>query len=70
MEVLARPRTPPLATIRLNGRDMGRALMSRLLSGRALADYVAPVELVERASLQAPGHARPEVFTTLTAATR
>ena len=61
---------PPLATIRLNGRDMGRALMSRLLSGRALADYVAPVELVERASLQAPGHARPEVFTTLTAATR
>jgi len=49
---------------------MGRALMSRLLSGRALADYVAPVELVERASLQAPGHARPEVFTALTAATR
>jgi LacI family transcriptional regulator len=45
---------PPLATIWLNRREMGRALMLRLL-GRVLPDdYVAPVELIERASLQAP----------------
>jgi LacI family transcriptional regulator len=61
---------PPLATIRLDGREMGRALMRRLLSGRPLEDYVAPVELVERASLQPPGQAGPEVLTPLTAATR
>jgi len=45
---------PPLATIRLDGRDMGRALMARLLSGNPPDDYIAPVELVERASLRAP----------------
>ncbi len=45
---------PPLATIRLDGREMGRALMARLLGGEGHGDYVAPVELVERASLQAP----------------
>jgi DNA-binding LacI/PurR family transcriptional regulator len=45
---------PPLATIRLDGRDMGRALMARLLGGNRPEDYVAPVELVERPSLQAP----------------
>ncbi len=45
---------PPLATIRLDGREMGRALMARLVEGGVLGDYVAPVELVERASLQAP----------------
>ena len=45
---------PPLATIRLDGREMGRALMTRLLDGNAPHDYVAPVELVERPSLQAP----------------
>lgn len=45
---------PPLATIRLDGREMGRALMIRLLDGNAPHDYVAPVELVERPSLQAP----------------
>jgi hypothetical protein len=33
---------------------MGRALMARLLDGDPPADYIAPVELVERASLQAP----------------
>ena len=49
---------PPLATIRLDGREMGRALMARLL-GDGRDDYVAPVELVERASLQAPGYLRP-----------
>ena len=45
---------PPLATIRLDGRAMGRELMSRLLSGCLADDYVAQVELVDRASLQAP----------------
>ncbi|HXZ75713.1 MAG TPA: substrate-binding domain-containing protein, partial [Streptosporangiaceae bacterium] len=46
---------PPLATIRLDGREMGRKLMRRLLRQGPPDDYVAPVELVERASLQAPG---------------
>jgi DNA-binding LacI/PurR family transcriptional regulator len=45
---------PPLATIALDGRDMGRKLMLRLLQRDPPGDYVAPVELVERASLQAP----------------
>jgi DNA-binding LacI/PurR family transcriptional regulator len=45
---------PPLATIRLDGREMGRALMTRLLGEDTAEDYIAPVELVERASLQAP----------------
>jgi LacI family transcriptional regulator, galactose operon repressor len=61
---------PPLATIRLDGREMGRALMARLLDGDRLDDYVAPVELVERASLQAPQLPVNPVFTRLTAATR
>jgi DNA-binding LacI/PurR family transcriptional regulator len=34
--------------------EMGRALMARLLGGDQPSDYVAPVALVERASLQAP----------------
>jgi LacI family transcriptional regulator len=45
---------PPLATIRLDGREMGRALMTRLLDGNPPHDYITPVELVERPSLQAP----------------
>jgi DNA-binding LacI/PurR family transcriptional regulator len=45
---------PPLATIRLDGREMGRALMARLLGAGPVDDYVAPVYLVERASLQPP----------------
>jgi len=49
---------PPLATIWLNRREMGRALMLRLLERVPPDDYVAPVELIERASLQAPA-ARP-----------
>lgn len=44
---------PPLATLRLDGRAMGRALMTRLL-GQEHTDYVGPVELIERASLRAP----------------
>ena len=46
---------PPLATIRLDRREMGRAAMRRLLEQVPPGDYVAPVELAERASLQAPG---------------
>jgi len=61
---------PPLATIRLDGREMGRALMARLLNGVGAGDYVAPVELVERASLQAPQVPVNPVFTRLSAATR
>jgi LacI family transcriptional regulator len=45
---------PPLATIWLNRREMGRALMLRLLGRVPPDDYVAPVELIERSSLQAP----------------
>jgi len=45
---------PPLAALRLDGREMGRALMARLLDADRSDDYVAPVELVERASLQPP----------------
>src|SRR5690242_10138227 len=45
---------PPLATIRLDGRKMGRALMARLLGTGGSGDYIAPVELVERPSLQGP----------------
>ena len=61
---------PPLATIRLDGREMGRALMARLLGADGTGDYVAPVELVERASLQAPMVPVNPVFTGLRAATR
>lgn len=45
---------PPLATIRVDRWGMGRALMTRLLAQVTPDDFVAPVELVERASLQAP----------------
>ncbi len=48
---------PPLATIRLDRREMGRAAMRRLLEQVPAGDYVAPVELVERASLQPPAAA-------------
>jgi DNA-binding LacI/PurR family transcriptional regulator len=61
---------PPLATIRLDGREMGRALMARLLGDSGSGDYVAPVELVERTSLQAPRVPVNPLFTPLSAATR
>jgi DNA-binding LacI/PurR family transcriptional regulator len=55
---------PPLATIRIDGQEMGQALMARLLDWDPPTDYVAPVELVERASLRAPGFSRsPSVRT-------
>ena len=49
---------PPLATIRIDHRAMGRALMRRLLEPAPPDDYIAHVELVERASLQPPARAR------------
>jgi hypothetical protein len=49
---------------------MGRALMARLLNGDPPRDYVAPVELVERASLQAPDLSLRPVFAGLSATTR
>jgi DNA-binding LacI/PurR family transcriptional regulator len=61
---------PPLATIRLDGLKMGRALMARLLAGNPPDDYVAPVELVERESLQRPQVTVHQVFTSPGAATR
>ncbi len=45
---------PPLATIRMDQRAMGRAVMMRLLESGPLDDYIAAVELVRRASLQPP----------------
>ena len=45
---------PPLATIRMDQRAMGRALMMRLLELCPPDDYVASVELVQRPSLQSP----------------
>ena len=61
---------PPLATIRLDGREMGRALMARLLGAAGREDYIAPVGLVERASLQAPRIPGHPLVTPISAATR
>jgi LacI family transcriptional regulator len=49
---------PPLATIRIDHRAMGRALMVRLLEPGPPGDYIAGVELVERASVRPPALAR------------
>lgn len=45
---------PPLATIRVDRTEMGRQFMRRLLVADETGDYVAPVELVHRESLQQP----------------
>jgi LacI family transcriptional regulator len=45
---------PPLATIRVDRLEMGRALMARLLAEAPSDDFVASVELIERPSLQPP----------------
>jgi LacI family transcriptional regulator len=50
---------PPLATIRMDQRAMGRALMIRLLEPGPREDYIAAVELVQRASIQPPDSRRP-----------
>jgi LacI family transcriptional regulator len=54
---------PPLATVAVDLRDMGRAMMARLLERVPPDDYIAPVDLVERASLAAPETARISRFT-------
>jgi DNA-binding LacI/PurR family transcriptional regulator len=61
---------PPLATIRVNGQEMGRALMARLLDADPPSDYLAPVGLVERASLQAPDLSAGRGLARLSATTR
>jgi hypothetical protein len=43
-----------MSTVRVDRRAMGRELMVRLLDDSVVDDYVAPVEYVERASVQAP----------------
>jgi DNA-binding LacI/PurR family transcriptional regulator len=50
---------PPLATIRLDRQEMGRALMRRLLGEVPPDDYIAPVELIGRASLRRPAASPP-----------
>jgi DNA-binding LacI/PurR family transcriptional regulator len=45
---------PPLATIRVDRREMGAAVMRRLLGQVPAGDFIAPVELIERASLRRP----------------
>jgi LacI family transcriptional regulator len=45
---------PPLTTLRLDRRSMGRALMHRLLDPELRTDHLEPVALVERSSLAAP----------------
>jgi LacI family transcriptional regulator len=50
---------PPLTTLRLDRRAMGRALMRRLLDPSVTDDHVEPVTLVERASVaRAPAYDR------------
>jgi LacI family transcriptional regulator len=50
---------PPLTTLRLDRRAMGRALMQRLLDPSATDDHVEPVQLVERASVSHPSGSVP-----------
>jgi DNA-binding LacI/PurR family transcriptional regulator len=50
---------PPLATIRVDRMEMGRALMTRLLAEAPLDDFIASVELIERPSLQVPETSSP-----------
>jgi DNA-binding LacI/PurR family transcriptional regulator len=51
---------PPLATIRMDQQAMGRALMMRLLEPGPKGDYIAPVALVQRASLGPPQPSRSD----------
>lgn len=54
---------PPLATLRLDRREMGRQVMRRLLDATLVEDHAAPVELIVRASLARPVR-RPEAHST------
>jgi DNA-binding LacI/PurR family transcriptional regulator len=46
---------PPLATIRVDPSQMGAAVMMRLLGQVPAGDFIAPVELIDRASLRSRG---------------
>jgi LacI family transcriptional regulator len=48
---------PPMATLRVDRRALGRAVMERLLDPELRTDHVEPVTMVERASLAPPVHA-------------
>ncbi len=48
---------PPMATLRVDRRALGRAVMERLLDPGLRTDHVEPVTMVERASLAPPVHA-------------
>lgn len=62
---------PPLATIRVDRRELGAAAMRRLLGQVPAGDFTAGVELIERASLQPPGSAHEQpVASRLTAGDR
>jgi LacI family transcriptional regulator len=54
---------PPLTTLRLDRRAMGRALMCRLLDPSVTDDHVEPVRLVERASVSHPPGSDPSAET-------
>lgn len=45
---------PPLATLRMDGQEIGRAVMRRLLGVDPAQDYFAPVALIDRPSLRQP----------------
>lgn len=51
---------PPLATIRVDRREMGAEVMMRLLEQVPAGDFIAPVELIERPSLRPPGAVREQ----------
>jgi LacI family transcriptional regulator len=53
---------PPLATIRMDQRAMGRELMMRLLEPSQQDDYIADVKLMERASLRPPATGTVRTF--------
>ena len=46
---------PPLTTIRLDRRALGKALVARLIDGGGLGDHREPVDLVVRGSTGPPG---------------
>jgi LacI family transcriptional regulator len=48
---------PPMATLRIDRRAMGRAVMRRLLDATLTDDHLEPVELIERGSMAPPVHA-------------
>jgi LacI family transcriptional regulator len=60
---------PPLTTLQLDRRAMGRALMGRLLDPSVTDDHVEPVQLVERASMSRPSRSDPSAESVRAAST-